>query len=189
MVNVKFSNFDDFFNFLRRAPKHVQQLLLKAYPDYAKQMYDAYTKYFNNPKEVAQKVQPKLLKSYPVATKKVVDTYNKVINDTKQIAQKVQPKLSTTAKTASKTVSNNKGLVKGAGGVAKKVLPAAGAVFEIPNLLDEKSSPQSKALSALGIGGLLTGHPVIGLTALLANGVAKEANENIYKNSEEAYNL
>lgn len=161
MVNVKFKNFDDFYNFLKRAPKKVQQMLLKAFPDYAKQMYDAYNKVFNNQKQIAQEVQPKL------------STTKKIINKTKDI---------------SKTVSNNKGLVKGVGGVAKKALPAAGAVFEVPNLLDKKSSPQSKALSALGIGGLLTGHPVLGVTALLANSVVKDADKNIYKNSEAAYN-
>lgn len=155
MVNVRFSNFDDFYNFLRQAPKQVQQILLKAYPDYAKQMYDA---------------------------------YNKVFNNTKQIAQEVQPKLSTTAKSVGKTVSKNKGLAKGLGGVAKKALPVTGALFEVPNLLDKKSSPQSKALSALGIGGLLTGHPVIGVTAMLANSAVKNADKNIYKNSEAAYN-
>lgn len=155
MVNVKFKNFDDFYNFLKRAPKKVQQMLLKAFPDYAKQM---------------------------------TNTYNKVLNTQKQIAQEVRPKLSTTAETVNKTVSSNKGLAKGLGGAAKKTLPAAGALFEVPNLLDKKSSPQSKTLSALGIGSLLAGHPVIGLTALLANSVVKDADKNIYKNSEAAYN-
>lgn len=161
MVNVKFKNFDDFYNFLKRAPKKVQQMLLKAFPDYAKQMTDTYNKVVNNTKQITQKVQPKL------------STTKKIINKTKDV---------------SKTVSNKKGLVKGVGGVAKKALPAAGALFEVPNLLDKKSSPQSKALSALGIGGLLTGHPVIGVTALLANSVVKDADKNIYKNSEAAYN-
>lgn len=155
MVNVRFSNFDDFFNFLRKSPKQVQQLLLKAYPDYAKQM---------------------------------VNAYNKVFNNQKQIAQEVRPKLSTTAKTVGKTVTSNKGLAKGLGGAAKKALPVAGALFEVPNLLNKKSSPQSKTLSGLAIGSLLTGHPIIGTTALLANSLVKNADKNIYKNSEAAYN-
>lgn len=161
MVNVRFSNFDDFYNFLRQSPKKVQQLLLKAYPDYAKQMYDAYNKVFNNQKQIAQEVQPKLS-----AAKKTTDT----------------------AKNISKTVANNKGVVKGLGNVGKKTLPVLGAVFEVPNLLNKKSSPQSKALSGLAIGSLLTGHPIIGTTALIANSVVKNADKNIYKNSEAAYN-
>lgn len=161
MVNVRFSNFYDFYNFLRKSPKQVQQLLLKAYPDYAKQMYDAYNKVFNNQKQIAQEVQPKLS-----TAKKATDT----------------------AKTIGKTVSANKGLVKGLGNVGKKTLPVLGAVFEAPNLLNKKSSPQSKALSGLAIGSLLTGHPVIGTTALLANSLVKNADKNIYKNSEAAFN-
>lgn len=161
MVNVRFSNFDDFYNFLRQSPKQVQQLLLKAYPDYAKQMYDAYNKVFNTQKQIAQEIQPKLS-----AAKKATDT----------------------AKNIGKTISANKGLVKGLGNVGKKTLPVLGAVFEAPNLLNKKSSPQSKALSGLAIGSLLTGHPIIGTTALLANSLVKNADKNIYKNSEAAYN-
>lgn len=161
MVNVRFSNFDDFYNFLRQSPKQVQQLLLKAYPDYAKQMYDAYNKVFNNSKQIAQEVQPKL------STAK---------------------KATGTAKNIGKTISNNKGLIKGLGNIGKKALPVAGAILEAPNLFNKKSSPQSKTLSGLAIGSLLTGHPILGTTALLANSVVKNADNNIYKNSEAAYN-
>lgn len=161
MVNVRFSNFDDFYNFLRQSPKQVQQILLKAYPDYAKQMYDAYNKVFNNQKQITQEVQPKLS-----TAKKTTDT----------------------AKNIGKTISNNKGLVKGLGNASKKVLPAAGALYEVPNLFNKESSPQSKTLSGLAIGSLLTGHPILGTTALLANSVVKNADKNIYKNSEAAYN-
>lgn len=161
MVNVRFSNFNDFYNFLRKSPKRVQQFLLKAYPDYAKQMVEAYNKVFNNQKQIAQEVQPK-----SSTAKKATDT----------------------AKTIDKTVSANKGLVKGLGNVGKKTLPVLGAVFEAPNLLNKESSPQSKTLSVLAIGSLLTGHPIIGTTALLANSLVKNADKNIYENSEAAYN-
>lgn len=161
MVNVKFSNFDDFYNFFRKSPKKLQQLLLKAFPDYAKQMNDIYNKVFNNQKQKTQEVQPK-----SSTVKKVTDT----------------------ATSITKTIPKNKGLVKGLGTVGKKTLPVLGAVFEAPNLFNKESSPQSKALSVLGIGGLLTGHPIIGTTALIANSVVKDADKNIYKNSETAYN-
>lgn len=161
MVNVKFSNFDDFYNFFKKSPKKLQQLLIKAFPDYAKQMNDIYNKVFDTQKQIAQEVQPKLS-----VAKKTIDT----------------------AKTAGKIVLNNKGLVKGLGNTGKKALPVAGAIFEAPNLFNKESSPQSKVLSGLTIGSLLTGHPVIGTTALLANSVVKNADKNIYKNSEAAYN-
>lgn len=57
MVNVRFSNYEQFLKFFRNAPRNIQNILYKAYPDFAARMTNDYMNATKKISETAAKVK------------------------------------------------------------------------------------------------------------------------------------
>lgn len=86
-MNIKFSNFNDWYQAIRRAPKSVQNILFKAYPEYAKQAYSMYQSVIKPTVQTA-KDTAKQIATTPQA-KQVGATAQKVLGTTAKAAPKV----------------------------------------------------------------------------------------------------
>ncbi|MBQ5917492.1 MAG: hypothetical protein IIW92_02865 [Lachnospiraceae bacterium] len=93
MVNVRFSNYEQFLKFFRNAPRNIQNILYKAYPDFAARMTNDYIN----------------------ATKKIAETATKVKDTASSVAQGISG-------SAPKQISMAKDTVKGTGKVAEEAV-------------------------------------------------------------------
>ena len=93
MVNVRFSNYEQFLKFFRNAPRNIQNILYKAYPDFAARMTNDYMN----------------------ATKKIAETTAKVKDAANSVAQGISG-------SAPKQISMAKDTVKGTGKVAEEAV-------------------------------------------------------------------
>ena len=93
MVNVRFSNYEQFLKFFRNAPRNIQNILYKAYPDFAARMTNDYMN----------------------ATKKITETATKVKDAASSVAQGISG-------SAPKQISMAKDTVKGTGKVAEEAV-------------------------------------------------------------------
>ena len=93
MVNVRFSNYEQFLKFFRNAPRNIQNILYKAYPDFAARMTNDYMN----------------------ATKKIAETATKVKDAASSVAQGISG-------SAPKQISMAKDTVKGTGKVAEEAV-------------------------------------------------------------------
>lgn len=166
MVNIRLGSFDDFIKAIQNAPQSVKNILYKAYPEYARQLQDIYSKVINNQQSIStnQKPQPQVTGSTP----KMIGT--------------------TAAKEAGKATMKATPLLKGLGKVASKVAPVTAVAAEVPQLLDPNDPVKNKVLSLGGIAGILTGHPWLGLTALAGAGLNRTANPTANAIGDIAYN-
>lgn len=84
MVNVRFSSYEDFLNFFRNAPRQVQNILYKAYPDFARRMTDDY---LNSIKKVGTTVKGSASKAADAA-QKLLGNVEKATENIKGFASK-----------------------------------------------------------------------------------------------------
>jgi len=159
MVNVRFSNFNDFFKALRSSTPDVQKILMKAYPDYTQQLVNMYRTTTSQPSLTTSKVQPK---SITGAAQKAIGTTAKTTSNTSKAAG---------------VLSKTKGLGKVVGKLAVPLAIAG----EIPNLIDKNNPVQNKILSGIGIGGLLTGNIPVAAAGFLGAGLNKYGADAINK--------
>jgi len=126
MVNVRFSNYEQFLNFFKNAPRNVQNILYKAYPEFASRMTNDY---MNSVKKISQGVEN--------ATNSISPKQLTMAKDTIKASGDIVNKASKLGKALN--VLGNVGKVAGnvAGGI--------GAGFTI---LDPKTEWNQKALGA-----------------------------------------
>lgn len=93
-MKVRFSNFNDWYRALLRAPKQVRDILLKAYPEYKRQADAMYKEVFGPIKEKAQST----IKSTAQGTKKVTGNIPKQIGTATKAVSKAAPTVSKAAK-------------------------------------------------------------------------------------------
>ena len=163
MVNVRFSNYDDFLKFVKGVPDNVKRILYRAYPEYTKRLMDDVSKAFNSHLiSTGKKEQPKI-------------TENK------------QPRLTTTKTTGStaapkinKTLSNLNKAAKGIGAVAKRVAPAVAAIGEVGNITNPNNPMKSRVLSGAGAILPFVGGPIGwggGIAAMLGSATLRNADQ------------
>ena len=128
MVNVRFSNYEQFVKFFRNAPRNIQNILYKAYPDFAARMTNDYMN----------------------ATKKIAETASKVKDTASSVAQGISgsaPKQIGMVKETTKAGSKLGTIAKGGARLATRALaPIQGAV----NVFNPNSDTIDK-LSGLGM--------------------------------------
>ena len=172
MVNVRFSNYDDFLRFVRGVPDNVKRILYKAYPEYAQRLY-------NDARKAFEEALPKKVKGSTTKTNKRAEQPR--VSDTKQ------PRLTTTKTTGStaapkinKTLSNLNKAAKGIGAVAKRVAPAVVAIGEYGNITNPNNPMKSRVLSGAGAILPFVGGPigwVGGGAALLGSAALRNADQ------------
>lgn len=126
MVNVRFSNYEQFLNFFKNAPRNVQNILYRAYPDFAKRMTNDY---MNATKKITDKA------------KQATETIRKA---TQSVGGKTQKAIGTITEKAPKAGKVLDVLGK-AGKVAGNVAGGIGAGWTIA---DPKTTWNQKVLGA-----------------------------------------
>lgn len=137
MVNVRFGSYEDFLKYFGKAPRYIQNILYKAYPDYAKRMTNDY---INSIKKVGTKA------------KETVTNPTKAIGTIKSQAKAGAKSISDTIQGALGKVNKATENIKGTGtktgskasGFKPTKLGTAGAIWGI---LDPKTSWNQKVLS------------------------------------------
>ena len=137
MVNVRFGSYEDFLKYFEKAPRYIQNILYKAYPDYAKRMTNDY---INSIKKLGTKA------------KETVTNPTKAIGTIKSQAKTKAKSLYDTFQGALGKVNKATENIKGAGtkteskasGFKPTKLGTAGAIWGI---LDPKTSWNQKVLS------------------------------------------
>lgn len=128
MVNVRFSNYEQFLKFFRNAPRNIQNILYKAYPDFAARMTNDYMN----------------------ATKKITETASKVKDTASSVAQGISgsaPKQIGIVKETAKAGSKLGTIARGGARLATRALaPIQGAI----NVFNPNSDTTDK-LSGLGM--------------------------------------
>lgn len=137
MVNVRFGSYEDFLKYFEKAPRYIQNILYKAYPDYAKRMTNDY---INSIKKLGAKAKDTVtnptkamgtIKSQAKAgAKSIHDTVQGALGKVNKATENIK---GTGAKTGSK-----------ASGFKPTKLGTAGAIWGI---LDPKTSWNQKILS------------------------------------------
>lgn len=179
MVNVRFSSYEEFLKYFGKAPRYIQNILYKAYPDYAKRMTNDY---INSIKKLGTKA------------KETVTNPTKAIGTIKYQAKTGAKSISDTIQGALGKVNKATENIKGTGakteskanGFKPTKLGAAGAIWGI---LDPKTTWNQKVLSGMlafpatapyALGGLVT-------TAVAPAGIDAYYNKKFEKDSR--YNL
>lgn len=137
MVNVRFGSYEDFLKYFEKAPRYIQNILYKAYPDYAKKMTNDY---LNSIKKIGTKAKETVtnptkaigtIKSQTkTKAKSLYDTFQGALGKVNKATENIK---GTGAKTESK-----------ANGFKPTKLGTAGAIWGI---LDPKTSWNQKVLS------------------------------------------
>lgn len=156
MVNVRFKNYKDFVNFFLKAPRNVQRILYKAYPDFAARMTNDY---INSTKKITNKPQPK---PQPQTTPKQIGMAKDTV---KGIKDKVEDTIKDTAKKATEKAP----IISKVGKIAKwggRALAGAGTAW---TMLDPKTTWNQKILGA----GLSVPHPVVRAASLAGLGATE----------------
>lgn len=137
MVNVRFGSYEDFLKYFEKAPRYIQNILYKAYPDYARRMTNDY---INSIKKLGTKA------------KETVTNPTKAIGTIKSQAKAGAKNIYDTAKSALGKVNKATENIKGTGtkteskasGFKPSKLGTAGAIWGIA---DPKTSWNQKILS------------------------------------------
>lgn len=137
MVNVRFGSYEDFLKYFEKAPRYIQNILYKAYPDYARRMTNDY---INSIKKLGTKAKETVtnptkaigtIKSQTkTKAKSLYDTFQGALGKVNKATENIK---GTGAKTESK-----------ANGFKPTKLGTAGAIWGI---LDPKTSWNQKVLS------------------------------------------
>lgn len=172
MVNVRFSNYEDFLRFVRGVPDNVKRILYKAYPEYAQRLY-------NDARKAFEEALPKKLEGSTTKANTRVEQ--------PKITGNKQPRLTTTKTTGStsapkinKTLSNLSKAAKGVGAVAKRLAPAAVAIGEYGNITNPNNPMKSRILSGVGAALPFVGGPIGwfgGGAALLGSAALRNADQ------------
>ena len=134
MVNVRFSNYEQFLDFFRNAPRNIQNILYKAYPDFAARMTKDYMN-ATTPKQVSG------------STPKQIGMAKDTVKGTGKVAEEAVKNTAKTVSTAGKIGSKLAGIAKGGVGIAGKVIaPIQG----ISNLISPNSDT-TDILSGIGM--------------------------------------
>ena len=131
MVNVRFSNYEQFLKFFRNAPRNIQNILYKAYPDFAARMTNDYMN----------------------ATKKIAETATKVKDAASSVAQGISgsaPKQIGVVKEAAKAASAGSKLGTIARGGARLATRALAPIQGAINVFSPNSDTTDK-LSGVGM--------------------------------------
>lgn len=134
MVNVRFGSYEDFLKYFGKAPRYIQNILYKAYPDYAKRMTNDY---INSIKKVGTKVKETVTNP----TKAIGTIKSQAKAGAKSINDTFQGALGKTSKNM-ELASNTAGKI--ASGFKPTKLGTAGAIWGI---VDPKTSWNQKILS------------------------------------------
>lgn len=179
MVNVRFGSYEDFLKYFEKAPRYIQNILYKAYPDYAKRMTNDY---INSIKKLGAKA------------KETVTNPTKAIGTIKSQAKTGAKSISDTIQGALGKVNKATENIKGTGtktgskasGFKPTKLGTAGAIWGI---VDPKTTWNQKVLS----GGLAfpatAPYAAAGLvtTAVVPSGIDAYYNKKFEKDTR--YNL
>lgn len=131
MVNVRFSNYEQFLKFFRNAPRNIQNILYKAYPDFAARMTNDYMN----------------------ATKKITEVASKAKDTASSIAQGISgsaPKQIGVVKEAAKAANAGSKLGTIARGGARLATRALAPIQGAINVFNPNSDTTDK-LSGLGM--------------------------------------
>lgn len=137
MVNVRFSSYEDFLKYFGKAPRYIQYILYKAYPDYARRMTNDY---INSIKKVGTKVKDTVTnptKAIGAIKSQAKDGAKSITGTAQSLLGKVNKATETIKGTGAKTESK-------ANGFKPTKLGTAGAIWGI---VDPKTSWNQKVLS------------------------------------------
>ena len=201
MVDVRFGNYEQFLRFFANAPRNVQQILYKAYPDFAARMTNDYMNATKKVTQATTKAKGKVSEAIKAIAQKPTNTSkpNPNLNDafdtlygkTKDVGNKAKnvkiPKLS-----IPKGISN---LVKGAGRLTTAIAPAQGLVDMNTNKPGTLENARGATMFGSGALGLASGNPYLLALAgglALGGGVAEPLGNAIgdwiYKPKDVVYN-
>ena len=126
MVNVRFSNYEQFLNFFKNAPRNVQNILYKAYPDFAKRMTNDYMN----------------------ATKKITDKAKRATETIKKATQSVGGNTQKAIGTTASNVGKVNKVLSALGNVGKVAGNVAGGIGAGWTIADPKTTWNQKLLGA-----------------------------------------
>ena len=115
MVNVKFSNYEQFLDFFRNAPRNIQNILYKAYPEFAARMTKDYMN-ATTPKQISGSTpkQIGMAKDTVKGTGKVAEETAKAASKSPNLASKIGSKLGNIAKGGGRLVTRVAAPIQGA---------------------------------------------------------------------------
>ena len=137
MVNVRFGSYEDFLKYFEKAPRYVQNILYKAYPDYARRMTNDY---INSIKKLGAKAKETV--TNPTKAIGAIKSQAKV--GAKSISDTVQGALGKVNKATENIKGTGTKIESKASGFKPTKLGTAGAIWGI---LDPKTSWNQKVLS------------------------------------------
>lgn len=121
MVNVRFSNYEQFLDFFRNAPRNIQNILYKAYPDFAARMTNDYMN-ATTPKQVSGSTpkQIGMAKDTVKGTGKVAEETAKAASKSPNLVSKIGSKLGNIAKGGGRLVTRVGAPIQGAVNIFSK---------------------------------------------------------------------
>ena len=182
MVNVRFGNYEQFLDFFRNAPRNIQNILYKAYPDFAARMTNDYMN-ATTPKQVSGSI-PKQIG---------------MVEDTVKATGKAAEKAAKSAGVLSKVGGKLGTIAKGGARLATRVAaPIQGAINVFSPNSDTTDKLAGGGMIATGIGALagvpyaapLAGGLLIGdlLKKEVARPVGEKIGEKLYGTGDD-YNI
>lgn len=193
MVNVRFSNYEQFLDFFRNAPKNVQNILYKAYPDFAARMTNDYMNATKKISQAANKVKDTVAQGISGSTPKQIG----MVKDTAKATGKTAEKITKGAGVLGKVGGKLGTVARGGALLATRVAaPIQGAinVFNPNSDTTDKLAGGGMILSGLGaMAGVPFAAPVAGGLLLgdllkkdIAPAVGNKIAEKLY-GAEEDY--
>lgn len=201
MVDVRFGNYEQFLKFFANAPRNVQQILYKAYPDFAARMTNDYMNATKKVTQATTKAKGKVSEAVKAIAQKPTNTNkpNPKLNDafdtlygkTKDVGSKAKnvkiPKVG-----IPKGIGN---LVKGAGRFTTSVAPAQGLVDMNTNKAGTLENARGATMFGSGALGLASGNPYLlalagglALGSAVAEPLGNAIGDWIYKPKDVIYN-
>lgn len=195
MVNVRFSNYEQFLDFFRNAPRNIQNILYKAYPDFAARMTNDY---MNATKKITQTVN-KGTQSISGSTPKQIGMAKDTVKGAGKVAEETAKAASKSPNLVSQIGSKLGNIAKGGGRLVTRVgAPIQGAV----NIFNPNSDTTDKlagaGMIAAGIGasaGVPFAAPIAGglvvgdlLKKQVAPAVGEKIGEKLYGTGD-GYNI
>lgn len=137
MVNVRFGSYEDFLKYFEKAPRYIQNILYKAYPDYAKRMTNDY---INSIKKLGIKAKETVTNP----TKAIGTIKSQAKTGAKSISDTIQGTLGKVNKATENIKGTGTKTGSKASGFKPTKLGTAGAIWGV---LDPKTTWNQKILS------------------------------------------
>lgn len=151
MVNVRFSNYEQFLNFFRSAPRNIQNILYKAYPEFATRMTNDYMNATKKISQTADKVKDTITQGISGSTPKQIGMVEDTIKATGKAAEKAAKSAGVLGKVGGKLGAVARG---GARLATRVAAPIQGAINVFNPNSDTTDKLAGGGMIATGIGTL-----------------------------------